>query len=62
MSRPRKETDPRLIALRDREAKERERFERAYRRLRRALGVMEASRRAIVRIQKRIATHTNGKH
>lgn len=54
MPRPRKTIDPRLVALREREVKEQERFTRWYGRLRRAITAMEKSRRAIVRIQKRI--------
>jgi hypothetical protein len=54
MPEARKTPDPRLIALRDREQKERAKFERWYRRLKRAFTALEASRRALVRTQKRI--------
>jgi hypothetical protein len=51
---PRKTTEPRLIALKDRQDKARAAFERWYARMRRAVNAMESNRRAVARLERRI--------
>jgi hypothetical protein len=51
---PRKTTDPRLIALEDEQDKARAAFERWYGRMRRAVNAMEAQRRTLARLGRRV--------
>jgi hypothetical protein len=53
----RKTADPVLIRLRDQETAARERFEKLYSRLKRTFNALEKTRRAVVRLQRRIEKH-----
>lgn len=55
MPRSRKQTDPRIVALLDQAAREHERGERWYRRLKRALAGLEKARQAVRRLERRLA-------
>jgi hypothetical protein len=51
---PRKTTDPRVIALKDKQEQARATFARWYARLRRAVAAMEKQRRLLARLERRI--------
>ena len=57
---PRKTTDPRIIALKDKQDNARAAFERWYARMRRAVNALEVQRQAVARLGRRIRTLEQG--
>jgi hypothetical protein len=53
---PHKATDPRVIALKDKQDQARAAFERWYARMRRAVSAMEKQSRPLARLERRIRT------